>query len=277
MEQSQILNNEQAKDQEKVVKVATEIALKSHDDSVFLVTPRGAVKLEKGMYGGWLLRPPLEELDVAYGVWCFATQRGEAGDEVVEKVKEVREKVAKIAALLGVKSPPRVSLVTKWYRTVKVVKTSASERYAVYEIEPTDEEATATLAYVHYYVWWSRRGKCHGEICGILDKFSKLLKAEFKDAKVDETGVYVPYDVSKLTTLIIKLMSTAEKEVAEEEVETVDKGGEEVQADKMATYFIVVKLPPNAAGVIEELEKAVRQRLKELNVATAVWSVKADV
>ena len=39
MEQAQILN----KDQEKAVKVATEIALKSHDDSVFLVTPRGAV------------------------------------------------------------------------------------------------------------------------------------------------------------------------------------------------------------------------------------------
>jgi hypothetical protein len=275
MGQSQILN----KKQEKAVEIATKIALKSHNDDVFLVTPRGELlKLEKGMYGGWLLRPPLEELDAVYGVWCFALQMGKAGDEVVEKVKEVREKVAKIAALLGVKSPPRVSLVTKWYRAVKIVKTSASERYAVYDIEPLGDEAETVLAYVHYHLWWSRRGKCHGEICGVLEKFSKLLKAEFKD-EADETGVYVPYDVSKLTTIIIKLMSTAEKEAGEEEAKAIDEGGEEAKVDKdMVTYFIVVKFPPDSGDVdvIIKLEEAVKQKLKELNVAAAVWSVRAD-
>ena len=289
MEQAQILNNEQAKDQEKAVKVATEIALKSHDDSVFLVTPRGAVKLEKGKYGGWLLRPPLEGLDVAYGVWCYGVERKD--DEQVKGIKDIQEKVAKVASTLGISKAPLTSLIVKKYRVVKAVLKKTTERYAVYEIEPTDEEATATLAYVHYYVWWSRRGKCHGEICGVLEKFSKLLKAEFKDAEVDEAGVYVSYDISALVSMINKLMSTAtetKKEAAEKATEeTTAKPTDNEEAttkptdsrEGVVTYFIVVKLPPDSGDVdvITKLEEAVKQKLKELNIAAAVWSVRADV
>jgi|GEM_PF-6473716 hypothetical protein len=77
----QVLNKE-------AVEAATKIALKSRD--LFLITPLGAVKLERGMYGGWLLRPP-SVVDTGYGIWCFAVQRREAGGEVVERVRGVRE------------------------------------------------------------------------------------------------------------------------------------------------------------------------------------------
>ncbi len=274
MEQAQILNNKQAKGQEKAVKIATKIALKSHDDSVFLVTPRGAVKLEKGKYGGWILRPPLEGLDAAYGVWCYGVERK---DDRVKGIEDIQEKVVKVANALGINKAPLTSLIVKKYRVVKAVLKKTTEHYAVYDIEPADEEATATLAYVHYYVWWSRRGKCHGELCGVLEKFSKLLKAEFKeDAEVDDVGVYVPYDVSTLASVVDKLMSTVaetEKEAAEE----TEEDREARNGDGWDTYFIMVKLPQDAANVIQKLEEAVRQMLKELNVAATVWSVRADL
>ena len=267
MDKPQILNKE-------VDKTAAVVALRSGEDDVFLITPQGEFKLEKGMYGGWLMRPP-KELDAAYGVWCFAKEKGEAGDEVVERVREVKERVARIANLLGVKSQPRVLLTTKWFKVVRAVRVDATEKYAVYDIEPTVEEATATLAYVHYHVWWSRRGKCHGEICGVLDRFSKLLKAEFKDLEVDEAGVYVPYDVSRLASVVAKLVSAAEEGVAEE----AGRGGGAAsapaqEADK--TAYLIVKLPRDAEEVIKELERVVKQRLKELNIEAEV-QIRAEV
>ena len=252
----------------KMDKVAVEVALRSHVDDVFLVTRRGVFKLEKGKYGGWLLRPPLEDLDVAYGVWCYRVEEGDAV-EVVKDTKDVQEKVAKVASSLGVNKEPLVSLVVKKFRVVKAVLKKAAERYSVYDIEPADEEATAALAYVHYQVWWSRRGKCHGELCGVLDKFSKLLKAEFKEgAEVGDAGVYVPYDVSALAAVVGRL-SAAEEEADAEAEEGGDGGWD--------SYFIVVKLPPGSGEVVTKLEEAVRQRLKELNITAAVWSVRADL
>ena len=270
MEKTQILN----KDQEKAAKVATEIALKSHKDSVFLVTPRGAVKLEKGMYGGWLLRPPLEGFDVAYGVWCYNVEKKDDEQVGSTKVKDVQEKVAKVANSLGVNKKPLVSLVVKKFRVVKAVLKKATERYSVYDIEPADEEATAALAYVHYHVWWSKRGKCHGELCGVLDKFSKLLK-EFKEgAEAGDAGVYIPYDVSALAAVVGRLSAAEEEAVAEaEEKADAEEGGD----GGWDSYFIVVKLPPGSGEVVTKLEEAVRQKLKELNITAAVWSVKADL
>ncbi len=268
-------------------RVAIEVALKSQTDDVFLVNP--LVKLERGRYGGWLLRHtvyPQETPDFTYGVWCYKVEVKKADDQVLEKTKDIQEKVAKVASSLGVNKNPLVSLVAKKYRAVKIVMKKTTDRYSVYDIEPTDREATATLAYVHYHVWWSRRGNCHGELCGVLEKFSRLLKAEFKDGvAVDDVGVYVPYDVSVLGELIEKLReeSKEEEEVAAETVKggeteaEAKEGGEARSGDGWDSYFIVVKLPPGSERVITELEKMVRQKLKELNIAAAVWSVKADV
>jgi hypothetical protein len=258
----------------KADKVAVEVALRSHVDDVFLVTRRGVFKLEKGKYGGWLLRPPLEDLDVAYGVWCYNVEKKDDEQVGSTKVKDVQEKVAKVANSLGVNKKPLVSLVVKKFRVVKAVLKKATERYSVYDIEPADEEATAALAYVHYHVWWSRRGKCHGELCDVLDKFSKLLKAEFKEgAEAGDAGVYVPYDVSALAAVVGRL-SAAEEEVAEaEEKADAEEGGD----GGWDSYFIVVKLPPGSGEVVTKLEEAVRQKLKELNITAAVWSVKADL
>jgi hypothetical protein len=200
----------------EAVKAAAKIALKSSEDDLFLITPLGAVKLERGVYGGWLLKPP-SVVDTGYGIWCFAVQRREAGDEVVERVRSVREGVAKVANMLGVRSEPRVELVEKWFKVVKTTRIKNTERYAVYDFEPTKEEAAAVLAYVHYYMWRSRRGRCHGEICRVLERFKLLLKAEFdEEAEVDEAGVYVPYDVQQLSAAVAKLMSTEAAEVAVE-------------------------------------------------------------
>jgi hypothetical protein len=214
MNQEQFLN--------KAIKAATKIGLRSREDDLFLVAHSDVVKLERGMYGWWLLRP--QGLDAAYGIWCFATQRVKADGEVVERVKDVKERVARIADLLGVKSEPRVALVDKWFKVVRVVKVEAAEKYAVYDFEPTKEWVTAVLAYVHYGVWWSRGGICRGEMCRVFEKYKLLLKAEFlgEDVEVDEAGVYVPYDVRQLAAAVAKLMSTAEAA----EAVAVDVGGE---------------------------------------------------
>jgi hypothetical protein len=195
----QVLNKE-------AVEAATKIALKSGEDDLFLITPLGAVKLERGMYGGWLLKPP-SVIDADYGIWCFASQRKEADNEA--GVRSVRERVARIANILGVRSEPQVALIEKWFKVVKVVKVEDREEYAVYDFEPTKEGVTAVLAYVHHHMWRSRRGRCHGEICRMLEKFKLLLKAEFnEEAEVGEAGVYVPYDVHQLSAVVAKLMST---------------------------------------------------------------------
>jgi len=255
----------------KTDKVAVEVALKSQVDDVFLITRRGVLRLEKGRHGGWLLRPPLEELDVAYGVWCYGVEEREADEQVVKDTKDVQEKVAKVASSLGVNKTPLVSLTLKKFKVVKAVLKKAAERYSVYDVEPEGGEAAAALAHVHYHVWWSRRGKCHGELCGVLDRFSKLLKAEFKEGAGD-AGVYVPHDVSALAELIEKLRSKEEEAAAAE----AEEGGEAPNGE-WDSYFIVVKLPPGSGDVVAKLEEAVRQRLRELNVAAAVWSVKADL
>jgi hypothetical protein len=260
--------------QKITTETATEIALRSHVDDVFLIR-RGVFKLKKGKYGGWLLRPPLEELDAAYGVWCYGVEERDADEDVMKNkdIQNIQEKVAKVASSLGVNKTPSVRLVLKKFRVVKAVRKKTTERYSVYDIMPDGREAVATLAYVHYYVWWSRRGKCHGELCSILDKFSKLLKAEFKEgAEVGDAGVYVPYDVSALAELIEKLREESKEE---EETAKAEEGGEARSGD--GTYFIVVKLPPGSEDVVAKLEEAVRQKLKELNITAAVWSVRADL
>jgi len=266
MDRTQVLN-----------KTTVEIALKSGVDDVILVIGDRAIKLEKGRYGGWLLRRAqlLEAPDSAYGVWCYNIVE-DNDSQVVEKTRDVQERVAKIANSLGVEEKPLVRLVVKKFRAVRLVKKKETDRYSAYDIEPTEEEAVAALVYVYYHIWWSRRGRCHGSLCGLLDKFTKLLSAEFKeeDAEVSGAGVYVPYDVSALKKLLEKPREEAkvEEEVAEEEAKAI--AGEEA-VDKGVTYLIVVKLPQDIQ--IEELEKAVRQKLKELNVAAAVWSVKTDL
>ena len=261
MDKSQVLN-----------KTAVEVALKSHVDDVFLITHRGALKLEKGKYGGWLLRPPLEELDVAYGVWCYNVEERDADEQVKNTTKDIQEKVAKVASLLGIHKTPLVSLVLKKFRIVKAVKKKATERYSVYEIEPASEEATATLAHVYYYVWWSRRGNCHGELCGVLDKFSRLLKAEFKEGEVGDTGVYVPYDVSPLEKLLEKLREESKEEeevpAEAEEVVNVDVGGN-------VTYLMAVKASQNID--IEAIIATIRQKLKEMGVEATIIVTKADL
>jgi hypothetical protein len=201
----QVLNKE-------AVEAATKIAPKSREDDLFLITPSGAVKLEQ-VYGGRLLKPP-SVIDTGYGIWCFAAQRSEASNEA--GVRSVREGVARIANILGVRPEPQVALIEKWFKVVKVVKVEDREEYAVYDFEPTKEWVTAVLAYVHHHMWRSRRGRCR-----MLEKFKLLLKAEFnEEAEVDAAGVYVPYDVHQLSAVVAKLMSTGD--------EAADSGIQEV-------------------------------------------------
>jgi hypothetical protein len=258
----------------QVLNRAVEIALKSRVDDVFLVTPQGTIKLEKGKYGGWLLRPPLEGLDVAYGLWCYGVEERDADEQVLDATKDIQEKVAKVASTLGVNKMPLVSPVSKRFRTVKAVKKKATDRYSVYEIDSVDREAVATLAYVHYRVWWSRRGKCHGELCGVLDKFSKLLKAEFKEGvEVGDAGVYVPYDVSAITAVVERFAATNEEEVAAETKE----GGKAINADVRdgVTYLIAVKATQDID--IEAVVKAIREKLKEMDVEAVITATKVDL
>ncbi len=51
--------------QQQVLKAAIKIALKSREDDLFLITS-DAVKLEQGMYNGWLLKLR-RQAEVYYG------------------------------------------------------------------------------------------------------------------------------------------------------------------------------------------------------------------
>jgi hypothetical protein len=291
MNENQTLNQNQAPSTRAaslVHKAAVKILLESHVDDVFLMDNSDIVKLEKGKYGGWLLRGEVrgEGAESGRGLWCFAINEQEAG--VLEKMNWVKERMMRAAAALGVKEGPKAFLLTHKFRIVDVAQKKTTERYTVYDVSPTGEEVEATLVAIKFEVRMSKRGKCYNDVCRVRERLAMLLKAEFKgeEAAVNGVTVMVPYDTSKLEEAVAKLMGVDDEAV--EEATEEGSGGEEGEEEneertvsgggnEYVKYFIVVKLPSKDEGVVAKLEEAVRQRLKELNVTALVMVTKADL
>ncbi|MFP3169245.1 MAG: hypothetical protein RXR01_09055 [Thermoproteus sp.] len=280
MSENQTQNQTQPASTTPVHKTAVKILLESNVDDVFLVDS-DVVRLEKGRYGGWLLRG--EGPESGRGLWCYAIDEQEAPGDAVEKVSWAKERMMKAASSLGVKEEPKAFLLTHRFRIVDVAQKKATERYTVYDVVPSGEEAEATLIAIKFEVRMSKRGKCYNDVCRVRERLAMLLKAEFKgeEAAVDGVTVLIPYDTSKLEEAVAKLMDVDEA-AAEEAVE--EGGGEENEErtvsggdNEYVKYFIVVKLPSKDEGVVAKLEEAVRQKLKELNVTALVMATKADL
>jgi hypothetical protein len=250
---------------------AREILYKAQEDAAFMLVGKSYLQLQKGRYGGWLLKGS-SEIDEAYGVWCFAVK---ASDEVPadgqEQTKPHAEKLKGLVAKLGVNADPQVSLLRLSFKAVKFKKKKTTENYTVYDIEALEDSADALAVMVHYSVWFSRRGRCHGPICGVLEKMQTLVQAEFKDAAVataGTAGVLIPYKTEGLEALIAKLMEEAKKEETEEEEEVA----EPVSGD---AYLVVVVLKDETLA--RNVADKVRDLLKEMKIRAEVKIINAEL
>jgi len=286
MSENQTQNQTQPASTTPAHKTAVKILLESNVDDVFLVDDSNVIKLEKGRYGGWLLRRE-EGPGSGRGLWCYAIDEEEAPGDAVEKVNWAKERMMKAASSLGVGEEPKAFLLTHKFRIVDVAQKKATERYTVYDVSPTGEEVKAVLIAIKFEVRMSKRGKCYNDVCRVRERLAMLLKAEFKgeEAAVDGVTVMVPYGVAKLEEAVAKLMDvddTAAEEAVEEEgggAAGGDGEGVEGGAKDFIGYLILVKFPRNVDGdaVMAKLEETIKQKLKELNVTASVKFAKADL
>jgi hypothetical protein len=251
---------------------AKEILLKAQEDVAFMLLGHSSLQLQKGRYGGWLLRGSLEA-DNAYGIWCFAVKTSEeVPAEVLEQAKPYADKLRELAAKLGVGADPQVSLITLSFKAVRFVKKKTTENYTVYDMEVLEDSADASAIMVHYSVRYSRRGRCYGAVCSVLDKMQALARAEFKEAAVaaaGTVGVLIPYNTEPLAALISKLEEEAKKEVEDEEEE---EAAEPVSGD---VYLVAVILKDEA--VAREVADKIRELLKELKIRAEVKIIHTEV
>jgi hypothetical protein len=258
---------------EPIQSKAREVLLKAQEDTAFMLMGHSYLQLQKGRYGGWLLRGSLET-DEAYGVWCFAakTTSEEVPAEVLEQTKPYVEKLKELAAKLGVDADPQISLITMSFRAVRFVKKKVTENYTVYEMEVLEDSADALTVMVHYSVHYSKRMRCYGAICGVLEKMQALVRAEFKEAAVataHNVGVLIPYRTEALEALIARL--EAEKEVEDEE-EGEEEAAEPISGD---VYLVAVVLKDET--VAKEVADKIRELLKELKIRAEVKIIHTEV
>jgi len=251
--------------------LAKEILLKSQEDVVFMLVGNSYLQLQKGRYGGWLLKGSLE-VDVAYGVWCFAVKTSdEVPADVSELAKPYVEKLRELAAKLGVGADPQISLLVSSFKAAKFVKKKTTENYTVYDMEVLEDSADVSAVMVHYSVRYSRRGRCHGTICGVMDKMQTLAKAEFKEAAVataHHVGVLIPYRTEALEALVAKLLAKKDEEEEEEE----EEAAEPISGD---VYLVAIILKDEA--VAKEVADKVRELLKELKIRAEVKIIHTEL
>jgi hypothetical protein len=250
--------------------LAREILLKSQEDVAFMLVGNSYLQLQKGKYGGWLLKGSLE-IDEASGIWCFAVKMS---DEVPADASEQPyvepyvEKLKELAARLGVSADPQISQLVLFFKAVKFVKKKTTENYTVYDMEVLEDSADASAVLIHYSITYSRRGRCHGAICSMADKMQTLVKAEFKEAAVATAhyiGVLIPYRTEALEALVAK----AKKEEEEEEEE---EAAEPVRGD---AYLVVAVLKDEATA--KEVADKVRELLRGLKIRAEVKVIHAEL
>jgi hypothetical protein len=252
---------------------AREILLKAQEDTAFLLAGRSHLQLQKGKYGGWLARGHVE-IEEAYGLWCFAVKTSdEVPDDVRESARPYAEKLKELAAKLGVDAEPQVSLLTASFKAARFVRKKTTENYTVYDMEVLGDSADAAAVAVRYGVRYSKRGRCHGDVCGVLDKLQTLVKAEFKEAAAvaaDGVGILIPHGVEALETLISKLVEIGKEAEGGEEEE--EEAAEPVSGD---VYLVAIVLKGEAAA--REVAERVRELLRGLKVRAEVKIIHTEV
>ena len=247
------------------------IIFKAQEDTAFMLIGNSSLQLQKGRYGGWLLRGS-SEIDEAYGIWCFAVKTSdEVPADASEQVKPYVEKLKELAAKLGVNADPQISMTTLSFKSAKFVKKKITENYTVYDMEVLEDSADALAVMIHYSVSYSKRGRCHGAICGVLDKMQTLAKAEFKEMAVAtayHVGVLIPYRTEPVEDLIAKLLEKVKGEVEEDE----EEAAEPVSGD---AYLVVVALKDEV--VAREVADRVRELLKELKIRAEVKIIHTEL
>jgi hypothetical protein len=249
--------------------LAREILLKAQEDSAFMLVGGSYLQLQKGLYGGWLVRGSLE-VDEARGVWCFAVKPSEeVPADVQELAKPHAEKLKELAVKLGVSADPQISLATLSFKGVKFTKKKTTENYTVYDMEALEDSADAQAVVVRYSVSYSKRGRCYGAICPVLERMRTLVRAEFKEMAVAtaySVGVLIPYRTEELETLLEKLAEETKKEEEEEEV------AEPVTGD---AYLVVVVLRDET--VAREVADRVRDLLRSMKIRAEVKIINAEL
>jgi hypothetical protein len=252
-------------------KVAREILLKAQEDAAFMLVGNSYLQLQKGRYGGWLLKGSLE-VDEAYGVWCFAVKTSEeVPSDASEQAGQYVEKLKELAAKLGVNADPQISMITLSFKAAKFVKKKTTENYTVYDMEALEDSTDASAIMVHYSVRYGRRGRCYGAVCNVMDKMQTLAKAEFKEAAVataHHVGVLIPYKTEALEALVAKLLEKKE-EAGEEEWE---EAAEPVRGD---AYLVVVTMKDEATA--KEVADRVRELLRGLKIRAEVKVIHAEL
>jgi hypothetical protein len=210
------------------------------------------VRLERGMYGGWLWRDPEHPIHERARLVLWRYQIEELKDEgaarqVEDAVKQMEEYkiMTEEAKRLGVEPPePAISALTVRFRAARLVGKRSTDRYVVYDVEPLPEDIVVLAARLYYDAWYSRRGKCHGgrhNICGREDALAKMLASRGLEAD-PVGGVLVPVDAGRLEALLARALAP-EMEEAETEGGT---GGEETGAS--------IPGVPDITAVTPELE-----------------------
>jgi len=248
-----------------------EILLKAQEDAAFMLINDNYLQLQKGRYGGWLVRGSFE-VDEAYGVWCFAVKASEeVPADVQELAKPYAERLKELAAKLGVNADPQTSLVAMSFKAAKFKKKKTTENYTVYDMEVLEDSADALAVMVHYSVSYSKRLRCYGAICHVLEKMQTLARAEFKEAAVataHHVGVLIPYKTEGLEALVSKLAEEAKKEEGEEEEEAAGP----VTGD---AHLVVVVLRDEA--VAKEVAERVRELLRSMKIRAEVKIIVAEL
>jgi len=256
--------------------LARKVVLSSYDNDVVVVDEGRVVKLRKGYYGGWLLREG-NGPELIRGLWCYKVVKKKASKEDLEKAGEVLERLKKVTEPLGIRTAPRVVVVEYRYRVVTAKRQKATDRYTVYEIDPSNEEAAAAAVRIEFPYKVGKHGRCGNDVCRMYGKLKKLIEAEFRDGEAAGLGVVVPYDTAELEKALAELMGVGEEEAENgaEEAGGAEKAGEAGEAGGGPTRYVVAVLP---SGVDEEAAAdAVREALRRLGINPIVKVVEAEV
>jgi hypothetical protein len=256
--------------------LARQVVLLSGDDRIIAADDGRVLSLSKGQYGGWLLREK-DAPEALHGLWCFKTSKKKASQKELEAVKEVLERMKKVAESLGIRTEPRVVKIAFKYRVVVAKREKATDRYSVYEITPTNEEAAAAAVRIEFPYKVGKYGRCANDVCRHYGKLKKLIEAEFRGggALVSGASIVVPLDASELARAVAKLLGVdAEEAEGEEKAEEVGSGREAEEAEgggEAGRRYLVALLP---GGVDEEAAAdAVREALRRLGVKSPVVKV----
>jgi hypothetical protein len=191
------------------------------------------VRLEKGIYGGYLWRDPEHPVDERARLVLWRYQIEELKDEsairqVEDAAKQTQEYkiMTEEARKLGVEPPePAVKALAVRFRAARLVEKKSTDRYIVYDVEPLPEDVAVTAARLHYDLRYSRRGKCrsgsHRNLCGREETLARMLVSRGVDAD-PVRGVLVPVDSSQLEALVARALQPETPET-ETEGETGDE------------------------------------------------------